>query len=90
MMRQIRLSDQVADYICLLPPTPKKRVRSALKGLQHLEGNLKELEHPLDSYCRLRVFQFRVILKINKDTVDCIFIERRSIVYEVFESNYLH
>ena len=88
-MRQVRISDQVADYIRQLPPTPKQRVRSGLKGLATLQGDLKDLEHPLDGYCRLRVFQFRIILKIRPATVDCIFIERRSIVYEVFESSFL-
>lgn len=88
-MRQVRISDQVADYVRQLPPTPKKRVRSGLKRLEKLEGDLKDLEHPLEGYCRLRVFQFRIILKIKAKTVDCIFIERRSIVYEVFESNFL-
>ena len=88
-MRRLRISDQVADYIRQLPPTPKKRIRHGLKGLETLQGDLKELEHPLDAYCRLRVFQFRIILKIQPETVDCIFIERRSIVYEVFESNFL-
>lgn len=88
-MKRIRISDQVADYIRQLPPTPKKRVRSGLRGLENLEGDLKDLEHPLEGYCRLRVYQFRVILKIQTDSVDCIFIERRSIVYEIFESNYL-
>lgn len=88
-MRTVRLSAQVLDYIRQLPPVPKKRVRSALKRLADLKGDIKDLEHPLDGYCRLRVYQFRIILKIDTASVDCIFMERRNIVYEVFEATIL-
>ncbi len=88
-MRKVQISEQVADYVRRLSPIPKKRIRSALKGLEQLEGDLKDLEEPLDGYARLRIYQFRVILSIQPDKVNCIFIERRSIVYEVFESNFL-
>jgi mRNA-degrading endonuclease RelE of RelBE toxin-antitoxin system len=88
-MRKVQISEQVADYVRQLPPIPKKRIRSALKSLEQLEGDLKDLEEPLDRYTRLRIYQFRVILSIEPDKIVCIFIERRSIVYEVFESNFL-
>ena len=87
-MKRVLISDQVADYIRQLPPLAKKRIRSGLKGLATLDGDLKDLESPLEGYCRLRVYQFRIIVKIHADRVDCIFIERRSIVYEIFESNF--
>jgi len=88
-MRKVQISDQVANYVRQLPPIPKNRIRSALKGLEQLKGDLKDLEEPLDGYTRLRIYQFRIILSIQPDKVICIFIERRSIVYEVFESNFL-
>ena len=64
-------------------------VKSALKRLRKLEGDLKDLEHPLDGYCRLRVYQFRILLKIHAEQIDCIYIERRSLVYDVFEASLL-
>ncbi|MCD8483119.1 MAG: hypothetical protein LR015_10920 [Verrucomicrobia bacterium] len=85
-MKQVRISDQVLDFLRHLPPEPKARVRAALRDLSDLKGDIRELEHPLDGFCRLRVHQFRVILRIHSTQVDCIFIERRSIVYEIFES----
>lgn len=88
-MKPVRLSCQVLGYVRQLPPTPKRRVKSALKKLGKLEGDLKDLEHPLDGYCRLRVYQFRIILKIHPEHVDCIFIERRSLVYDVFAASLL-
>ena len=86
-MRDIRISTQVRDYISRLPPTPKKRVRSGLRGLATLEGDIKDLERQLEGYCRLRVHQFRIIIKIYPERVDCIFMERRNIVYELFEAS---
>ena len=86
-MRNVRLSDQVRDYVCGLPPIQKKRVRFGLRGLVNLEGDIKDFERQLDGYCRLRVHQFRIILKIYPDHVNCIFIERRNIIYEVFQAS---
>jgi mRNA-degrading endonuclease RelE of RelBE toxin-antitoxin system len=83
-MKAVRLSHQVREYLRHLPPVPKQRVRDALRGLGALEGDLKELEPPLDGYTRLRIYQFRLILKIQEATVDVIFLEKRSIVYELF------
>jgi len=82
---RVRLSDQVLAYGRALPPVQKARVRAALRGLQSLEGDLRDLQHPLEDYCRLRVHQFRVILKITPETVDCLFIEKRPLVYAAFE-----
>ena len=81
---KIRLSHQVGKFLRSLPPIPKKRIRSALRDLASMEGDLKELEAPLDGYIRLRVHQYRIILKMSEKEVDCIFIERRSVVYELF------
>jgi mRNA-degrading endonuclease RelE of RelBE toxin-antitoxin system len=86
-MRDVRISDQVYDYIRALPPVPKQRLRAGLRGLANLESDLKDLERQLDGYCRLRVHQFRIILKVHQGHVDCIFIERRNIVYEVFQAS---
>ncbi|MEM0967298.1 MAG: hypothetical protein AAGJ81_14220 [Verrucomicrobiota bacterium] len=88
-MKSVELSDQGVEYVRGLPPVPNKRIRAALKSLAKIEGDLMDLEHPLDGYCRLRVYQFRIILKIHQKKIDCIFIERKSLVYEVFEANYL-
>lgn len=86
-MRDVRISDQVRDYIRQLPPVPEKRLRAGLRGLEELEGDIKDLERQLDGYCRLRVHQFRIILKIHPERVDCSFIERRNIVYELFSAS---
>ena len=76
--KQIQFSEQIYKFVQQLAPQPKKRIRKALRDLTNLNGDIKELEAPLQNYCRLRVAQFRIIFKIKNDNVRCIFIERRS------------
>jgi len=82
---RVRLSEQIVDFTRRLAPEPRKLVRQGLRDLAHEEGDIKPLEAPLDSYCRLRIGGFRVIFQYaTAKRIDCIFIERRSLVYEVF------
>lgn len=68
-------------------PEPRRQLRRALRDLTRERGDLKPLEGPLQDYYRLRVGSFRVVLRYaSAKTIDCVFAERRSIVYEVFES----
>lgn len=49
------------------------------------KGDIRSLEGPLDGYCRLRVGGYRIIFAYSgRASIECIFAERRSIVYEVF------
>jgi mRNA-degrading endonuclease RelE of RelBE toxin-antitoxin system len=81
----VRLSPQVAAFIRRLAPEPRRRLRQALRNLEQGKGDIKGLEGPLQDYCRLRVGQYRVVLRYGpSQTVDCVFAERRGIVYEVF------
>jgi mRNA-degrading endonuclease RelE of RelBE toxin-antitoxin system len=74
------LAAQVVSVIRRLAPEPKARLRRALRGL----GDMKALEPPLDWYCRLRVGGYRVVFSYGKrGTIECVFAERRSVVYEL-------
>ena len=82
---RIRVSDQVVDFVRRLAPEPRRRVREALRALGRGEGDIKALEAPLAGYCRLRVGNFRIVfVQATPGRIDCIFIERRALVYEVF------
>ncbi|MEO8604215.1 MAG: hypothetical protein ABI629_16690 [bacterium] len=59
-------------------------LRQALRDLERGRGDIKPLDGPLQDYSRLRVGAYRVILSYRPRTVDCVFAERRSIVYEIF------
>ena len=82
---KIELSGQVVDFVRRLPPEPRRQLRQALRDLGKEKGDIKRLEGPLDGYCRLRVGDYRVIVfYTERRSIQCIFAERRSIVYEVF------
>jgi mRNA-degrading endonuclease RelE of RelBE toxin-antitoxin system len=78
---------QAEKFIKSLAPEPRRRIARAIKALP--EGDCKALEGRLAGYSRLRVGGYRIIYsdKVNKGirTFDCLFVERRSIVYELFE-----
>ncbi len=64
-------------------------LRAALRGLTKERGDIRALEGPLREYHRLRVGGYRVIFKYRispkRRGIQCIFAERRSAVYELFE-----
>ena len=82
---KINLSEQVAGFVGRLAPAPRRELRLALKSLAKGRGDVKALEGPLSGYWRLRVSSYRVILFYRgPNEVECVYAERRSIVYEIF------
>ena len=81
---RVLLAAQVVEFVRRLPPDPKQRLRRALRDLGRGRGDIKPLEPPLEGYCRLRVGGYRVVFAYGKrSTIECIFAEQRSIVYEL-------
>lgn len=82
---KVGLAPQVVDFVRGLAPAPRRQLRLALRDLAKGNGDVKPLEGPLQDYCRLRVGPYRVIVSYRKSgRIECVFAERRSIVYEVF------
>jgi mRNA-degrading endonuclease RelE of RelBE toxin-antitoxin system len=82
---KVEISDQVVDFVRRLAPDPRRVVRKALRDLAAEKGDIKPLEGPLDGYCRLRVGTYRILFAyVGRNTIQCVFAERRSIIYEVF------
>ena len=82
---KIRLSRQVADFVRALFLEPRRKMRLALKALARGQGDVRSLEGPLLSYCRLKVSNYRVILFYRSPSeIECVLAEIRSIVYEIF------
>jgi len=88
MKTKVRVSEQIETFVKSLAPDPRKRLRMAIKGLAENRGDIRPLEGPLASYGRLRVAGYRVIFKERAERgvriIDCIFAERRALVYEIF------
>jgi len=81
---RVRLAEQVVTFVRNLPPEPRKRLRAAIRGLADELGDIVPLEGALEGFCRLRVGAYRVVFTYASDkTIDCVLVERRSIVYEL-------
>jgi|SRR5665213_986158 len=88
MKTRVRVESQVEEFVKSLAPDPRRRLRQAIKGLADGQGDIKRLEGNLAGYGRLGVAGCRVIFKERSERetriIDCIFAERRAVVYELF------
>lgn len=85
---KVRVEEQVEAFVKSLAPDPRKRLLQAMKALADGRRDIKPLEGTLAGYGRLKVAGYRVIFKERVERgsriVDCIFAERRALVYEIF------
>jgi mRNA-degrading endonuclease RelE of RelBE toxin-antitoxin system len=82
---RVRLSAQVVEFVRAQAPEPRSRLRRALPDLASEAGNIRPLEGPLQEYCRLRVGSYRILFRYaTSKTIECVFGERRNVIYEVF------
>jgi mRNA-degrading endonuclease RelE of RelBE toxin-antitoxin system len=88
MRTKIHVEAQVEEFVKSLAPDSRRQVRQALKGLAGSRGDIKHLEGNLAGCSRLAVAGCRVIFKERSERgvriIDCIFAERRAVVYEIF------
>jgi mRNA interferase RelE/StbE len=79
------ISGQVELYLKRLAPEPRLRIRRSLTGLASGRGDIRSLEEDLEGYYRLRVGKYRVVFRYGDDgKVQCVFIETRALVYQLF------
>ena len=90
MNRVLRPALQVVELAQRLSPEPRRAVKHALFGLRAERGDIRALEGALTGYYRLRVGRFRIIFTYVADgVIEAVFMEERSLVYEVFEAEFL-
>ena len=86
---RVEISEQAFSFTLAQAPDPRRRLRRALRGLERETGDILALEGRLSGYWRLRTGPFRLIFRYvvrgKTRMIRCEFIERRSVVYEVFE-----
>ena len=82
---KISASDQVQRWLIALPPDGKKRVRAALRRLQHGRGDIKGLRGDLDGFCRLRIGGLRIVYSQHRGQIIRLeYADNRDVVYETF------
>lgn len=88
MKTEVLVAGRVRQFLCSLAPEPKRALNRAIKGLERDEGDIKRLDGKLAGWSRLRVSGYRVVFKetASQDVrqINCVFAERRSVVYEMF------
>jgi len=88
-MTKVRVSGQVEGFVKSLAPEPRKTLRAGLKSLADGQGDIKHLEGELAGWSRLRVQTYRVVFKEiwqdGRRMVDCVYVNRRSVVYDLFK-----
>ena len=83
---KISASDQVATWLCGLPPQAKHRVRLALRGLARGKGDIMGLQGPLEGFNRLRIGGLRIIHRqISGNEIRLEYANTRDAVYELYE-----
>jgi mRNA-degrading endonuclease RelE of RelBE toxin-antitoxin system len=88
MRTEVRVSSQVEGFVKSLAPEPRRALRQGIKALAQDSGDIRILEGKLAGWCRLRVGGYRVLFKETSESgvrvVNCVFAQRRSVVYEMF------
>jgi len=88
MKTRVNVESQVEAFVKSLAPEPRRRLTQAIKALAMNQGDTKRLEGKLEGYSRLRVAGHRVIFTERSESgvriIDCIFAEKRSLVYDLF------
>ena len=86
MNTQVRVEQRVRDFLHTLAPEPRRAMWRAIKKLP--AGDVKLLEGKLTGWSRLRVTEHRVLFRESAEggvrKINCVFAERRSVVYEMF------
>jgi mRNA-degrading endonuclease RelE of RelBE toxin-antitoxin system len=81
---KVLVSDQILKRVRTLLPDRRKELRSALVDLGKGLGDCKELAGSLTGFHRLRIGRYRVVYRYQAKHIEAIFLEQRSVVYELF------
>lgn len=89
-MTEVRVQEEVLDYLRRLAPEPRHAIRVGIKGLAQEAGDIRALTDGLEGFYRLRVGSHRVVFEYEviggKRVATCVYAGSRKWVYEVFQS----
>lgn len=83
MNRRVLVSATAAESFTAIPPSERKRIRSALEALAHdpfgdrSDIDVKRLQATTPTKYRLRVGSYRVVFVVDRDTVRVLDVFRR-------------
>ena len=81
---KVLVSEQILLRLRTLHTDHRKDIRRALAELAKGRGDIKELAGTLASFYRMRMGRYRIVYRYGSKHIEAIFLEQRSIVYELF------
>lgn len=90
MKYRVQMREQVLGFIESLAPESRRRIRLALRGLETEQGDCLALRERLAGYHRLRVGGYRIVYRyLPGRVIECVFAEERSLIYHLFEREFI-
>jgi mRNA interferase RelE/StbE len=90
MSRRVVVKAPAYEFLRRLAPGPRRALKQALIELRYERGDIRALDENLSGYYRLRVGRYRVVFAYAEDgSIEALFIGERSLVYELFEAEFL-
>jgi mRNA interferase RelE/StbE len=87
MSYKVMVRPQVMRFASTLGPVERRSLKRVILSLVHEKGDIRPLGEELAGWYRLRVGRHRVIFRyLPGMEIQCVFVEERRIVYEIFES----
>jgi mRNA interferase RelE/StbE len=81
---KVLVSGQIVARLRTLHPDHRRDIRTALRELGKGRGDQKELAGRLAGFYRLRIGRYRIVYRYQEKHIEALFLEQRSIVYELF------
>ena len=87
MSYSVKVREQVRSFHSRLGPQERRALKQALTYLASERGDIRALRERLEGYYRLRVGTYRIVFRyLPGRIIECVYINSRALVYEVFES----
>ena len=78
-----RASGEVRDFLRTLAPEPRRAISASLHSIADGSATMEALREPLEKFYKVKSGSFRIICAVQKNTIYALFVERRSVVYEM-------
>jgi mRNA interferase RelE/StbE len=84
---RVQVRSQVWEFAAKSGLQQQRALKRAVLGLAREHGDISALHDELDGFYRLKIGRHRVIFRyLPGRIIECIFVEERRLVYEIFES----
>lgn len=76
-------SAEIREFLGTLAPEPRRAVNAALRSIASGQARMEALHEPLERFYKVKSGKFRILCAVENNMVYALFVERRSVVYEI-------